>query len=107
MNKGTKGRTILRVIFSIYSGFCVWEATIKALGEQLGIEWLAVICTVIIVASGLLVDILTTYFNNDYTKEACEGTGLTRQRKAENKSDYEGERFFEEVSEEVSEDEEA
>jgi hypothetical protein len=35
-----------------------------------------------------------TYFNNDYSEEACQGTGYTRQLKAESKADYVGERFY-------------
>lgn len=100
MNRGTKLRTVLRVIFSIYTGFCMWEVSIKELGDKIDAPWLAVICSVVIVVAGLLVDILTTYFNNDYTEEACQGTGLTRQLKAESKADYDGEVFFEEADNE-------
>jgi hypothetical protein len=35
-----------------------------------------------------------TYFNNDYTEEAAIGTGITRQLKAEQSEDYNGEYFF-------------
>ena len=99
MNKGTKLRTALRVVFSIYTAFCMWEVSIAKLSEQLNTPWLVALCAVIIVVSGLIVDVLTTYFNNDFTEEACEGTGITRQKKAEKKMGYIGDRFYDEEDE--------
>lgn len=103
MNKGTKARTALRVVFSIYTAFCMWEVSIAKLGEQLHIPWLVALCAIVIVASGLIVDALTTYFNNDFTEEACKGTGITRQLKAEKKEDYIGDYFFEDEEEDEDE----
>lgn len=100
MNKGTKARTILRIIFSIYTGFCMWEVSIKELGDKLDAPWLAVICSVVIVAAGLLVDILTTYFNNDYTEAGAIGTEMTRNMKK-----LEKEFIFEDQDTEVNPDE--
>ena len=94
MNKGTKIRTALRIIFSIYTAFCAWQVSITELGTMLGAPWIAAICAVIIVLSGLAVDALTTYFNNDYTEAAAIGTGMTRQIKAEKEEDYIGDIFF-------------
>lgn len=85
MNKETKVRTALRIVVSIYSGLCVWQVAINELGDMLGTKWVAIICTILIVLFGLAVDVLTTYYNNDYTPEACEGTGWTRQQKLINK----------------------
>lgn len=101
MNKGTRLRTALRVAFSIYTAFCMWEVSIAKLSEQLHIPWLIALCAIIIVLSGLATDFLTTYFNNDYTKEACEGTGITRQKKAEKKKGYIGDQFFTEEDDSV------
>ena len=81
MNKGTKIRTALRIVFSIYTAFCAWQVSINALGDQLGVPWLAAVCAVIIVMSGVAVDVLTTYYNQDYTPEGEAGTKLTRQMK--------------------------
>ena len=97
MNKGTKIRTVLRIIVSIYSAFCVHQVAISQLGDMLGIPWLAVVCAIIVVLLGLVVDALTTYYNNDYTEEACIGTGITRQLKAENSEDYIGDKFFTDI----------
>lgn len=97
MNKGTKIRTALRIIVSIYSAFCVHQVAISQLGDMLGVPWLAVVCAIIVVLLGLVVDALTTYYNNDYTEEACIGTGITRQLKAENSEDYIGDKFFTDI----------
>ena len=37
MNKGTKIRTVLRIIVSIYSAFCVHQVAIAQLGDMLGV----------------------------------------------------------------------
>lgn len=100
MNKGTKIRTALRVAFSIYAAFCVWQTAIEALGKQIGIPWLAAVCAVIIVLSGLVVDAITTYLNNDYTEVAAKHTGAMRQEKAEQKEGYVGDYFFEDPDDE-------
>ena len=81
MNNGTRVRTALRIVFSIYSAFCVWQVSISELGKSLGVEWMAIACAIIIVLSGIAVDILTTYLNNDYTVEADTNTKLMRQEK--------------------------
>lgn len=94
MNKGTKIRTALRVAFSIYTAFCMWQVSIGELSQQLNAPWLVGLCAAIIVLSGLVVDFLSTYYNNDYSEEACIGTGVTRQLKAEQKSNYVGDHFY-------------
>ena len=87
MNKETKIRTALRVLVSFYTAICVWQVAINELSERLGIKWLSIACAILIVVLGLVVDTITTYWNNDYTPEACEGTGYTRQKKAENRGE--------------------
>lgn len=97
MNKGTKIRTALRIAFSIYTAFCMWQVSIGELSQQLNAPWLVAVCAVIIVLSGLVVDFLTTYFNNDYTEAASIGTGITRQVKREQQEVYNGDVFFTET----------
>ena len=104
MNKGTKIRTILRIAFSIYTAFCMWQVSIGELSKQINAPWLVGLCAVIIVVSGLVVDALTTYFNNDFTEEACQGTGITRQLKAQKKDDYVGDVIVPEDEEVVEEE---
>lgn len=107
MNNGTKIRTALRIVFSIYTAFCAWQVSISELSKELNAPWLIAVCAVVIVASGIIVDILTTYYNNDYTEEAAQGTGLTRQLKEQKKDGYVGEYFdMEEDAENFEDDDE-
>ena len=106
MNKGTKIRTALRIAFSIYTAFCMWQVSIGELSKQLNAPWLVVVCAIIIVVAGLIVDALTTYCNNDFTEEACIGTGITRQLKAEKKDNYIGDYFFTDYDQEYDEENE-
>lgn len=94
----------MRIVFSIYTAFCAWQVSIGELSKQLNAPWLAALCAVVIVVCGLLVDVLTTYFNNDYTEEAAIGTGVTRQLKAEKKDDYIGDYFFADYDQEYEEE---
>jgi hypothetical protein len=100
MNKGTKVRTVLRIVFSIYTAFCAWQVSIGELSKQLNAPWLVALCAAVIVIAGLIVDALTTYCNNDFTEEACIGTGMTRQLKAEKKGQYVGDRFYQDYDQE-------
>lgn len=101
MNKETILRTIARIAFSIYTSFCIWQVSIGELSKLLNAPALAVIFTCVIILCGIIVDAITTYFNNDYTKIAAQHTAEMRQHKAELKEDYVGDRFFtEEVPDE-------
>lgn len=55
----------------------------------------------------LLAITYTAWKNHDFTEEACIGTGVTRQLKAEQKDEYHGEKFYDELDgeEEVEDDE--
>lgn len=97
MNKGTRIRTALRIAFSIYTAFCMWQVSIGELSQQLNAPWLVALCAIIIVVSGIVVDFLTTYYNNDYTEASAIGTGITRQIKQEQKEFYNGDMFFTEI----------
>lgn len=105
MNKGTILRTIARIAFSIYTAFCMWQVSIGELGKLLDAPWLAVAVAVVIVICGIIVDAITTYFNNDYTEVAAKHTAEMRQEKAELDPNYKGDRFFTDVSEEEFEEE--
>jgi hypothetical protein len=94
MNKGTKIRTALRIAFSIYTAFCMWQVSIGKLSEQLNAPWLVALCAIVIVASGIIVDVLTTYYNNDYTEVAAKHTGEMRQEKLEQEEKYVGDYFY-------------
>lgn len=94
MNKETILRTIARVAFSIYTAFCMWQVSIGELSKLLNAPALAIIFTCVIILCGIIVDTITTYFNNDYTEIAAQHTAEMRQHKAEMKADYIGDRFF-------------
>lgn len=93
MNKGTKIRTALRVAVSLDTAAF---AVTAAIGE-LGISWLTFAWGIFVIVTDFAVSALTTYCNQDYTPEACEGTGLTRLLKEQKNSEVIGENFFDEV----------
>ena len=95
MNKGTIIRTILAIALVINSGaIATGIADFENPTADLIYKILSFCATAIIL-------FINTYYNNDYTEEACMGTGLTRQLKAERKEEYIGELFFEEEGDEV------
>lgn len=100
MNKGTIIRTIARFAVSAYTAFCVWQTVVDGFGNKTA----SLVWAILIILFGWLVDFATTWYNNDFTPEACRGTALTRQLKAEGKDDYVGDYFFEEADDEDEED---
>jgi len=99
MNKGTKIRTLLAVLTTINTVLAVTDIT------QFGNEKLNLAYKVASVIVNALVVGINTYFNQDYTEEACKGTAVTRQLKAEQCDDYIGEYFFTEPREDGEIDE--
>lgn len=99
MNKGTKIRTILGILTTINTVLAVTDIT------QFGNEQLTFYYKLISVVVNAVVVAINTYYNNDYTEEACIGTGITRQLKAEKKDDYIGDYFFADYDQEYEEDE--
>ena len=89
MNKGTVIRTILAIATTINTILMSIDIT-GFENEKVNLVYkiLSVVVNAVIIA-------INTYYNNDYTEEACIGTGVTRQLKAEKNNNYEGERFFE------------
>lgn len=103
MNTGTKIRTALRIAVSLNTAIYAVSAAVGALG----FGWLTMVWAILTIISDFAVSALTTYFNQDYTEEACIGTGITRQLKAEKNANYAGEYFYMnkiEDTEEKSED---
>ena len=95
MNKGTKIRTIFGILTTINTVLAVTDIT--QFGNDTVTFWyklMSVIVNAIVVG-------INTYYNNDYTEEACIGTGITRQLKAEQSEDYIGDVFFTDIDEEV------
>ena len=77
MNTGTIIRTILAIATCLNTALMATDiAQFNNPKLDLAYRIVSVILNFIIVAC-------VTWFNNDYTPEACEGTGLTRMLKAE------------------------
>lgn len=76
MNLGTKVRTILAVATCLNTALMATDvAQFHNPKLDLAYKIISVILNFVIVAC-------VTWFNNDYTPEAAEGTGLTRMLKA-------------------------
>ena len=88
MNTGTIIRTILVV------ATCLNTAMMATDFAQFHNATVDMIYKIVSVVLNFVIVACATYYNNDYSEEACIGTGVTRQRKAESKEDYLGERFF-------------
>lgn len=98
MNKGTKIRTILGILTTINTVLAVTDVA------QFGNETVTFYYKLFSVVINAIVVAINTYYNNDYTEEACIGTGITRQMKAEQGEDYVGDIFFTDEDEEIVED---
>ena len=102
MNFGTKVRTIARIFASLNTATYAVSAAVAGLG----FGWLTLVWTVLTIALDFAVAFFTTYYNNDYTPEACRHTGEMRAEKAE-RNGINGEYFYmdDETEEEVDENE--
>ena len=88
MNFGTRLRTILAVATSLNTALMATDITAFNNGTiELIYRIVSIVLNFVIVAC-------VTYYNNDYTPEACEATGEMRARKAEKKG-INGEYFYE------------
>lgn len=104
MNTGTKQRTAARVLASIGTVLAVWKAVYEFVLAETGQMIVAVLIATALACAVIIVDVVTTYYNNDYTEEACIGTGITRQLKAEKDEDYIGDYFFDEEGDDDEQD---
>lgn len=101
MNKGTKVRTILLIVAILN------QANVNIGVWEFGNAVINIIYKVISYLLTLGAAVAAWYFNNDFTEEACIGTGITRQLKAEKKAGYTGDHFFNEDDEDPGEDDAA
>lgn len=76
MNFGTKVRTILAV------ATCLNTALMATDVAQFHNETVNLIYKILSVVLNFVVVACVTWYNNDYTPEACEGTGYTRMLKS-------------------------
>jgi hypothetical protein len=84
MNNGTRIRTILVIATCLNTALMATDfAQFHNATVDMAYRIISVILNFIIVACA-------TWFNNDFTAEACEGTGYTRMMKAEAKGEVIG-----------------
>lgn len=104
MNQGTIIRTILVI------ATCFNTALMATDVAQFGNETVNLVYRILSVVANFIIVFCATYFNNDYSEEACQGTGMTRQLKAEKKQGYVGDFFYtdyeQEFPDEVGEEDE-
>ncbi len=81
MNSETQKRTIARVAASVMEVMAVWKVVYEVVFGVTEIIWVAAIVATVLSLACLAVDAWTTYYNNDYTPEAEEGTYITRLKK--------------------------
>lgn len=105
MNKGTKLRTVLRVAASLQNTAVILTASVNAFAGEYHIGWLVFAWALFAIICDFVVSALTTYYNNDYTEEACEATGEMRARKAE-KNGINGEYFYMDLDDDPLQEEE-
>ena len=77
MDTGTKVRTALRIAVSLNTAVYAVAAAVNDLNiGRVSFAWM-----VLTIISDFVVSALTTYYNNDYTEEACQYTGEMRLAK--------------------------
>ena len=76
MNFGTKVRTILAIASSLNTALIATDVA------QFHNETVNLIYKIVSVILNFIVVACVTWYNNDYTPEACEGTGYTRMLKS-------------------------
>lgn len=93
MNSGTIIRTILVI------ATCFNTALLSTDITQFDNPTVNLIYRVLSVAANFIIVFCATWYNNDYTKEAAIGTGVTRQLKLEQDMEYIGDYFYTEEDE--------
>ena len=81
MNNGTKLRTILRIAASLQNMAVILTASIQAFASEYLIGWVTLAWAIFTLICDIVVDALTTYFNQDFTVEGATGTKVTRDMK--------------------------
>lgn len=93
MDNGTKERTAARIIASAGVIAIIFPTIYEAVYQATNDTRIGACVATFICIAVLIVDAVTTYFNNDYTETAAKYTAQMRQEKLEQSEDYEGERF--------------
>lgn len=99
MNKGTRIRTVLAIAIALYVAFYKTDVT------DFHNDTVTLIYQILMKAVTFIVIALVTYCNQDFTEEACQGTGLTRYLKLMKKAGYVGDELINKPEEVGDEDE--
>lgn len=99
MNFGTKLRTVLAIATSLNTALMATDLT----GFNNGT--LDMVYKIVSIVLNFVIVACVTYYNNDYTEDACIATGEMRAKKAEYKGNVNGEYFHVDDEEEVFDDE--
>ena len=99
----TKLRTVLRIAASLQNTAVVLTASVQAFSSEYHIGWLMFAWAIFALVCNFVVDVLSHYYNNDFTVEACEATGEMRLKKEMNK-EITGEDFYDEFDVEIEEE---
>lgn len=81
MNTGTKIRTVLAIATCLNTGLLATDVA------QFGNETVDTIYRIVSVILNFVIVACVTWFNNDFTEQASEGTGYTRMLKAVEKGE--------------------
>ena len=90
MNTGTKLRTILAIATSLNTALMATDLT------GFSNATVDTVYKVVSIVLNFIIVAIVTYFNNDYTEEACNTTGMMRLLKQQKKGIITGEDFIEE-----------
>lgn len=100
MNTGTRVRTVMLAIAII-------NQAISQVGDpDFGNETANTVYRIVSYIFTVAAAAIAFWYNNDFTEEACIGTGVTRQLKAEKQADYVGDFFYEDEEEGEAEEDE-
>ena len=88
MNKGTIIRVVLAIAMTINT------ANVMTAFAEFDNHVVNTVYKVVSLIALIIVGAAGFYYNNDFTEEACFGTGITRQMKAEKDPNYAGDRMF-------------
>ena len=98
MNFGTKLRTVLAIATSLNTALMATDLT----GFNNGT--IDLVYKIVSIALNFVIVACVTYYNNDYTETACKYTGMMRLEKEQQKQNFIGEDFFEQINEEFEEE---
>ena len=99
MNIGTKIRTVLVI------ATCLNTALMATDVAQFGVGYIDTIYKIVSLILNFIIVACATYYNNDYTEEATNTTGMLRLLKQQRKGITDGEDFIAEFDEDEEDDE--